>query len=407
MLNRALIATAFCAVLGVSSAVLAQRSLLVEPSAPISIADTQAPSANNVGIKSADRLALPQGLFATAEGKKLGEAMKAIPTDIASETLANLALRLLVVEAEYPETDENLLADRVAALLRLGKPALAQQLLAAVPNGLKDEAYHKQAFEVKVAMGTAPQEDICGEAEARMSETPSSWWQRWVVLCQAVKGEKSKAELGLSLLREQNEVSEFYERVLRFADDATPITQLPSHLTMQQYAWLRLIGDSQSLAKAAEDESSIAAQWANQKGAEGEIHIPTARNYYPNSHDMQLSSSATTGQRYQAFLAYALRKSLDLTVDEDIQQALLNEHFVRDGQVTLSPAWYDMAQSYMLDSRSGELAMLIVSIFTRPLTLYAPHDIANLVRLLRSMGLEADAFALAMEASKAAEGLEE
>lgn len=390
--------------------------LLMKPEPAIEISETRQLSVSALGLQDRASLDLPAALFAKVKPAALTSLYDGIPMTIGSETLRSIAIRLLATESDVVSDDDALLLTRVRALLRLGQPELAANLLAVVPNGSKDMDYHQLAFELKAARG-AEMAEICGEAEARLSETPDAWWQRWVILCQARRGESEKAELGMALLREQNEVSEFFESVLEFALVAEPVRPLPARLTLQQIGWLKLVegkeflnesikgDDFRAISLLATNEGEQAEQWKKlmREYKLGMTKVPTSTHTFfrPNVSDMVLSEDADESKHYKAFLAYALRKALDQPVTKQAEKALQGKTLHSEFTI-LAPVWYEKVQTMLNDERHGELLLLLVSLFHEPLHRYAPHDIANMVKILMSLGMEKDAMMLSKEATEAA-----
>ncbi len=390
----------------------------------ISVADTDELSTYHVGLVGFDKAGFPIGLWQNSNAADIYTDIKLLKHAIASDSLRSLALRILLVGNDNVKYNKNydLLLAKIEALTNMGQVKLAYELLAATPQGLRDEQHEEMLFLLQLLTG-AGRETVCNNAEKLLIDNANAVWQRWVVLCQAYNKEYDKAKLGLELLREQNEISEFYERLVQYIIDEDNLApQPPKKLNLQQLAKLVFAGQIDILlakkqplemAGGAPLLASIAVatgadlpdmwqKYAKQYGVLAPKNLsPDDVRYMPDSSLMQFGANINKIMLRRGFITYALSKALSHDVSVDVEKKLANFGYFA-AEYKLSPAWQGLLIEHMLQGRSGQAALLIVRMLHMPLYKYSVDDIAMAVKALYELGFVADANLLAVEAAKQA-----
>jgi len=123
-----------------------------------------------------------------------------------SPELQLLSRRLLLSNAIAPAGQDpadrpGLAALRVERLIALGEVDGAIAVLDALPAQTRTDALDHQRAELYFA-----KDDVaggCKRVQEGIERYQTDWWQRALIACQALAGDRAKASLGLSLLREQ------------------------------------------------------------------------------------------------------------------------------------------------------------------------------------------------------------
>ncbi|HJT08836.1 MAG TPA: hypothetical protein VJ747_18035, partial [Stellaceae bacterium] len=123
-----------------------------------------------------------------------------------SPALQDLSRRLLLSNAIAPQgTDPadgpSLGALRVSRLMALGDADDARALINALPSSMGGEELDRDRVELGFAKDDS--ESACRDVQSGIARHQGVWWERALIACQALAGDKAKAALGLSLLREQ------------------------------------------------------------------------------------------------------------------------------------------------------------------------------------------------------------
>lgn len=391
------------------------KSLLEEenPSPAISVSETKAIDAAQSGLAAPAQSGFSDTLWKDIGDTRYLALLHGIARGIPAASLRNLTTRALVTTATLPDSKEDLLAERVDTLLRLGQAGYAQKLLAEVPKSYRKPRYDETQFLFK-AIDNSDDKPLCDEASNHLGEKSNPFWQRWVVLCQAKAGEFDKAQLGLDLLSEQSEYSEFYQKIVQNLLTKKPVPKLPEVVYLEQAAWLIFSGQSGYLNKQAQPPLALAsllmkkdALPENWKETAKRYGLPDASLEVPNEYLPDLAylqlpeKNATDSDRRIAFLAYGLRKALGHPISLEVEE-LLRPAYYRAEQVVASPSWRQQVSDAAEAGKTGTVILLLAGFFNSPLNDYTPADIAAAVSALVKCGLPADASALAREAMTAA-----
>lgn len=331
-----------------------------------------------------------------------------ISRGVSSLAIRNLTIRALLDEPVLTDAPPEILAARSDALLRLGQTTHAKRLLREVPKAARQPSHAETLFLFKVVRADPKQDrkPFCDEATAQLEARASPLWQRWVVLCQALSGEKDKAQLGLDLLEEQNEYSEFYHKVAQSIMSKTPLTSLPEMVYLEQAAWLLFTGNSAYLRQQSVvplalvsllPESQLSPEWQTLKQRYGLPETTYAEPMTANAlPEMSIAELAKTNPRL-AFLAYGLRETLGIASDAS-EEAALDAVQYKAEQIVASPRWRKQLTQAAAAQHAGEVILLLAGLFSESLSHYASEDIIAAVAALKQVGLAVEAQNLAAEA---------
>ena len=123
-----------------------------------------------------------------------------------SPALQDLSRRLILSNTIAPQGDDapdapSLGALRVGRLMALGDADDAVALINALPTSMGGEELDRDRVELGFAKDDT--EGACRDVQSGVARHSGLWWDRALIACQALAGDKAKAALGLSLLREQ------------------------------------------------------------------------------------------------------------------------------------------------------------------------------------------------------------
>lgn len=150
-----------------------------------------------------------------------------LPRPIGFVTLRDLIARLLSSNAPPPESrsDAGLPAGgftlkRLHALMALGAHDAARGLLNFVPGREDDQAFAQLGARLDLLEGAFLQ--VCGKAGIGERASSEVFWQRLLILCQALAGAQGEAELGLSLMQEIGHGDVVFEQLMAALMDQSP-----------------------------------------------------------------------------------------------------------------------------------------------------------------------------------------
>ncbi len=365
----------------------------------IEIAEYAAPQSGAIGLQSANELNVPDDLWYNVSEADALKLLDAISEQPKSKAVQTILYRVLTMETARGDFTEAMLMARVNTLLKLGQAELARQLLAAVPESLVSPDMAKQTFLLEMAKANS-REKLCLQAQDQQSNAPDAFWQRFNVLCHASAGKNAKAQLGLSLLREQNNASEIFSNIvnsigekevkLEFKESQrealiwslfTKASLEVENLTLEQQALLALSG------KPKEGMNVKAVSVPNDNSPDISLSL------------MRLKPSADNKEKRKALLAVALRRVWDKPISVEMEDALLSTNY--RGELTeLSTIWRE-ATGVMLENNQRLAALLMMlRPVNQPLSHYTVGDIAFMSSELNALGLASDAVAIAEEALK-------
>lgn len=176
-------------------------------SGAFSVEELQAVSGDSFGVLDGDA-GLGLDLWRGTRRGQLVELLSVMPGATRSHAMNALGRRLLLTTATMPPADPNtpnspnLLALRVSHLAALGDYDGLSRLIAAAPGRVEDESLLRRSVEGALLAGDNA--GACRQARARVGGFTDSFWQKTVIFCQMTTGEKAQANLGASVMREQD-----------------------------------------------------------------------------------------------------------------------------------------------------------------------------------------------------------
>lgn len=196
------------------------------PAATIEVGSLAELGLDRVGLADVVREPLAEDMWANSDPEFVKSALTRLPRKIDSIALRTLALRLLLPPSLTPQSpvalapamadpaaepiaaspsieDPWLFRGRVEALARMGDWTDAARLIDLAPRDKIDPALRKLRVDAMIVAGEI--DNACTEAQAQLSTSADSHWQKVQVFCQFNAKQTSAAQLGLSLLREQGD----------------------------------------------------------------------------------------------------------------------------------------------------------------------------------------------------------
>ena len=170
-----------------------------------------------------------------------------LPVGTTSATMRDLMRRLLLSTAEVPDGEASgpgLVVLRVKALAAMGDLVAVNSLLNAIPG--HTQANELIRVETDARFLANDNARACPLVAGQIRETDALYWQKAFAFCQALAGERDKAALGVSLLREVGEGDEVFFHLFDglISGEAPTIDNLPDptplHLAMARVAKAQL-----------------------------------------------------------------------------------------------------------------------------------------------------------------------
>ncbi len=190
------------------------------PSADISVGSLSAPSIDRIGLVDAISGGFPDTLWRQSELETLRKILPQLPSRLVSPAQRRLTKNLLLSAGPPPSSLDTamnsiqrraessavspsqwLLETRVARLGMMGAWDDALAMTELVPPGDMTETLQRLRADAYLILGRTG--EACGIAQAALNRATDVYWQKVQVLCRLTSGQTSAADLGLSLLREQ------------------------------------------------------------------------------------------------------------------------------------------------------------------------------------------------------------
>ena len=165
----------------------------------------QAVDASEVGTLTYQTGALGGQMWRGTSGALVERLIDKLPTRAPSAAMRELMRRLLLSPGVAPEgvSDPNhLISIRFNTLMTIGALDDASKLFDALPSA---RVAKLTALEVDLRFLANDNARACALAEQEMAIATSAFWQKAFTFCSILKGEKEKAQLSLSLMRELGE----------------------------------------------------------------------------------------------------------------------------------------------------------------------------------------------------------
>ena len=187
------------------------------PAAPLIEVSRPPPIAvDSVGLFDAAQAGLPHGPVWDSSRRDVAERLIALlPRANGSMPARDLTKRLLGVSgrppaeapageaaADAPARSRSWVGLRAATLLSLGDSEAAANLARLVPSRLEDDDLARVLLDA--ALAAYDNSGACALVRSRVERLNDAYWQKTLLFCQALANEHGRAQLGLSMLREQN-----------------------------------------------------------------------------------------------------------------------------------------------------------------------------------------------------------
>ncbi|MGQ0664558.1 MAG: hypothetical protein ACT4P2_13480 [Pseudomonadota bacterium] len=222
-------------------------------------------------------------LWQGSERALVERLIDAVPAAGVSRPVRELARRLLATTATAPHaaagaaaSKRSFIAARVERLMAMGEIALATDLAQAVPTRAEDEGLSRALLGgMWLAFDNA---GACSFVRRQIARFADAFWQKSLIFCQALANEHDRAQLGLSLLREQqsDEDPAFQRLVMALAGDSRAVVDSlrqpsPLHLAMMRAARQQLPPDA-----AGTSDPAILRTVAASPNASAELRLNAA-----------------------------------------------------------------------------------------------------------------------------------
>ena len=210
----------------------------------IIVSDTPALNVDGVGLVDERSGGLPDTLWKGSTRPVIDRLIAVLPVPSTSPAARGLAERVLVSTGAAPaqvagRPAGSFVAVRAERLLAMGRSAPAAGLARAVPQREDSEPLSRVLLDA--ALIEYDNAGACQIVRRRIGRSDTPYWQRALIFCQALAGEHDRAQLGLSLLREQrvDDDAAFIRLVNALGGDQRPIADLPGKLGPLHLAMLR------------------------------------------------------------------------------------------------------------------------------------------------------------------------
>ena len=167
----------------------------------------------SVGTLTAETGGLGVDTWLGTPRKLVDLLLPVLPVRAASPAMHDLGRRLLLSAAVMPEgaSPANLIAARAERLMEIGETAALFEFLGVVPREMRDAQLARVEAEARfMANDLLRACEIAGEQSDSLVD---AYWQRVFVFCQMLAGDKERAALGASLLRETGHGSAAFFRL--------------------------------------------------------------------------------------------------------------------------------------------------------------------------------------------------
>ena len=157
---------------------------------------------NTIGILSVDK-GLGYKMWEGSDRKFVEKYLKLLPVNKKSDIAIDLTKKLLLTSASVPsgESENNLFIIRIKKLLELGDLENAKLLIDAFPDDEKEEEIQKIELEINLSLNNF--DFVCSNIDEKLKRYRSNlYWKKIQIFCQILNDEINKANLGLSLIKE-------------------------------------------------------------------------------------------------------------------------------------------------------------------------------------------------------------
>lgn len=159
--------------------------------------------AASVGILDASTGDLGSSMWQGTSSSRVATLIQHLPVSSSSPEMQKLLRRLLLTAAAIPRGSEEpteLMQLRLNKLRDAGLVVEASQLVQRVPASKMSSGLERTAVDLLLLEGK--NEQACKKIEGMTENTPDFFWEKASVFCNVLSGNMSRAELGVSLLNE-------------------------------------------------------------------------------------------------------------------------------------------------------------------------------------------------------------
>lgn len=170
----------------------------------VQVQPLQAIDADSAGTLSAAEGGFGEAMWRGTPRAVIERLLPHLPVAADSAAMHDLARRLLLSVAVPPAGERgktgSLLAIRADLLLRMGAFEAVDDLLAAAPRRTDDPTLAR--IEADARFLSHDNARACAIVATRIRDTDTDYWQKALIFCQILAGQRPQAMLGVSLLRE-------------------------------------------------------------------------------------------------------------------------------------------------------------------------------------------------------------
>jgi hypothetical protein len=210
----------------------------------IIVSDTPALNLDGVGLIDESRGGLPETMWKGSARPVVDRLIGLLPAPTTSPAARALSERVLTTTATPPANGPekpatNFVALRAEKLMALGRSAVAANLARAMPQREENETLSRVLLDA--ALLEYDNAGACQIVRKQIGKVSALYWQKALIFCQALAGEHDRAQLGLSMLREQREEDPLFVRLANALEgDNRPVGEVvkptPLHLAMLRAA---------------------------------------------------------------------------------------------------------------------------------------------------------------------------
>ena len=173
-----------------------------KPPAGIQINRLSAVNADAAGVLSESEGGFGANLWKGSQLSFIKLLLAEHPERVRSHVMRRLMRRVLLSASTPPKGAEGSVFTtvRLKALMAMGEYSAGLALLRAIPRKSRESAL--RAAEVELRLVTGNVVEACGTVGVEVTRRQEAFWQKAFIYCHILAGEKSKAELGLTLLQE-------------------------------------------------------------------------------------------------------------------------------------------------------------------------------------------------------------
>ncbi len=255
------------------------------PSSVIEVGRPPPVSTESVGLLDPAKAGLPATVWQGASRGVVERLIALLPNATVSRPARELTRRLMLVAAPAPEASPGATKDktisfasmRAVKLLAMGDTDSAVGLARLVPGRLEDETLARVMLEA--AFANFDNSGACSLARGEIGRFTGEYWQKALIFCQALANEHSRAQLGLSMLHEQQPNAEdaAFSRLIGIlgGDTKTKVDKLPQP-TPLHIAAMRAAKQNLPADLAASSEPLVLRMVANSPNATPDMRLVAA-----------------------------------------------------------------------------------------------------------------------------------